>query len=101
MSHNDQDPGHEARNHKPAVIAIVVALVVAALVFLVFQPGTTEPEGDGIATTAPPSDTPVTEAEGVTGDDEAPGAPGADTPADASPEATTEDSAPEDAAPAN
>jgi hypothetical protein len=96
MSFNHQEPENDARNHKPAIIAIVVALVVAGLVFLVFQPGTSEPEGDGIVTTAPPADTPVTNAEGLTGDDEAPGSPGGNTPADASPEATPEDSAPGD-----
>lgn len=101
MSFNHQEPENDARKHKPALIAIIVALVIAGLVFVVFQPGASEPEGDGIATTAPPADTPVTDAEGVSGDDEAPGAPGGDTPADASPEATTEDSAPEDAAPAD
>ena len=27
MSHNDNDPGRSARNHRPAVIAIVLALI--------------------------------------------------------------------------
>ncbi|MDN5568604.1 MAG: hypothetical protein L0G27_07665 [Paracoccus sp. (in: a-proteobacteria)] len=96
MSFNHENPENDARKHKPALIAIVVALIVAALVFVVFQPGTSEPEGDGIATTAPPSDTPVTDAEGLSGDAEAPGSPGGETPADASPAATPEGAAPAD-----
>jgi hypothetical protein len=95
MSFNNE-PENDARKHKPAIIAIIVALIIAGLVFIVFQPGTSDPAGDGIATTAPPADTPVTDAEGLTGDDQAPGSPGGNTPADASPEATVEDSAPGD-----
>ena len=80
MSHN-HEPEKAARNHKPAIIAIIVALVVAALVFFVFTPGVDEQE-DGIATTAPPADTPISDAEGLGEDVGEPTTPGADTPAD-------------------
>ncbi|WP_147482373.1 hypothetical protein [Paracoccus siganidrum] len=63
MSHNDNVPERSAWRHRPALIAIVVALVVAALAFLVFIPGS--PEDDGIATTPPPAGTTSTEAEGT------------------------------------
>lgn len=81
MSHN-HEPEKAARNHKPAIIAIIAALVLAALVFFVFTPGVNEQE-DGIATTAPPGDTPISDAEGLGEDVAEPITPGADTPADA------------------
>lgn len=68
MSHNDNNPGTSARNHKPAIIAIVVALLVALVAFMVFTPGANE-QNDGIATTAPPADTPISDAEGTEGSD--------------------------------
>ncbi|MCS5601137.1 MAG: hypothetical protein ABGW82_00510 [Paracoccus sp. (in: a-proteobacteria)] len=77
MSHNDNDPGRSARNHRPAVIAIVLALIVAALAWWLFLPGVNEGD-DGIATTEPPQGTPVTQAEGVSNPDAA-AAPAAGT----------------------
>lgn len=81
MSYNHNDPEKAARKHKPAIIAIIVALVVAGLAFLVFSPGADE-QNDGIATTAPPGDTPVSDAEGLGQDTGAPTTPGGNTPAD-------------------
>lgn len=70
MSHNDNRPERSARRHKPALIAIAVALLVAAIAFLFFIPGA--PDQDGIATTPPPAGTTSTEAEGTDADDAAP-----------------------------
>ncbi|TGN57278.1 hypothetical protein E4L95_13460 [Paracoccus liaowanqingii] len=80
MSYNHDDPQKAASKHKPAIIAIIVALVVAGLAFLVFTPGADE-QGDGIATTAPPSDVPVTDAAGLGEDTAPPMVSDADTPA--------------------
>lgn len=68
MSHNDNDPERSARRHKPAVIAIAVALLVAVIAFVFFIPGA--PDQDGIATTPPPAGTPTTEAGGTNGADD-------------------------------
>ncbi len=67
MSHNDNLPERSARRHKPALIAIAVAVLVAVIAFVFFIPGA--PEQDGIATTPPPAGTPTTEAEGTGGAD--------------------------------
>ena len=67
MSHNSNDVGRSARRHRPALIAIAVALLVAFLAFMIFTPGANE-ENDGIVTTPPPGDTPVTTAEGIDGE---------------------------------
>ena len=64
MSFNNEDPGRSAKNHKPAIIAIVVAILVALLAWFVFMPGANE-DNDGIATTTPPADTTTTAAEGT------------------------------------
>lgn len=66
MSHNDNNPQRSANRHRPALIAIVVALLAVILAFLVFRPGMNE-QNDGIATTPPPAETPVTGAEGTDG----------------------------------
>jgi hypothetical protein len=66
MSHNEDDVTRSARHHRPAIIAVAVALLVAVLAFLVFQPGTNE-QNQGIATTPPPAGTPMTEAGGMEG----------------------------------
>lgn len=66
MSHNSNDVGRSASRHRPALIAIAVALLVALLAFVVFRPGTNE-QNEGIATTAPPAGTPITNAEGQDG----------------------------------
>lgn len=63
MSHNDNNPQRAASRHRPALIAIAVALLAALVAFLVFMPGTNE-QNEGIATTPPPAGTPITEAEG-------------------------------------
>lgn len=55
MSHNT-DPHTAAKNHRPAIIGIALALMVALVVFLVFRPGINE-QNQGIATTPPPSGT--------------------------------------------
>lgn len=81
MSHNTE-PGPAATRHKPAIIAIVVALLVALVAFMVFQPGVDE-ESAGIATTAPPAGVTMSEADGRGEDVAPPVTPGADTPADA------------------
>ena len=81
MSYNHENPEKAARKHKPALIAIALALLVAAVVFFVFTPGADE-QNDGIATTPPPAGTPVTDAEGLGEDVGAPTTPGAETPAD-------------------
>lgn len=66
MSHNSNDVGRSARRHRPALIAIAVALLMALVAFLVFTPGANE-QNDGIVTTPPPGDTPVSTAEGIDG----------------------------------
>ncbi len=101
MSYNHNDPEKAARKHKPAIIAIIVALAVAVLAFLVFAPGADE-QNDGIATTPPPAGTPMSDAEGLGGAAD-PVAPGADTPADAAtgPVGTADQPAGAETAPAN
>ena len=64
MSHNDNNPQRSASRHRPALIAIAVALLAALIAFLVFMPGTNE-QTEGIATTPPPAETPITNAEGT------------------------------------
>lgn len=64
MSHNDDDVTRSARNHRPAIIGIAAALLVALLAYLVFMPGTNE-QDQGIATTPPPAGTTTTEAGGI------------------------------------
>lgn len=86
MSHNDDNLNREARRHNPAIIAIIVALVVAVAAFLVFRPGTNE-QNEGIATTPPPADTPITPAEGTDGNSAPVIAPDDAAPADAAPAA--------------
>lgn len=81
MSHN-YEPGKAASRHKPAIIAIVVALLVALAAFMVFRPGTVDEGGDGIATTPPAADVTSTDAEGTEPGTAAPVSPDADTPAD-------------------
>ena len=66
MSHNDNNPQRSASRHRPALIAIAVALLAALIAFLVFMPGTNE-QNEGIATTPPPAETPITNAEGTDG----------------------------------
>ena len=66
MSFNDNDPERAARNHRPAIIGIVVALVVAAIAYFAFMPGTDE-QNEGIATPPPPAETTTTDAEGNEG----------------------------------
>lgn len=79
MSHNDNNPQRSARRHKPALIALSIALLAALIAFLVFQPGMND-QNEGIATTPPPADTPITNAEGQDGERSpavsAPGLPG-------------------------
>ena len=102
MSYNHNDPEKAARNHKPAIIAIVVALAVAVLAFLVFTPGANE-QNDGIATTPPPADVPLSDADGLGAPVGDPVTPGADTPADAAtgPVGTADQPAGATPAPAN
>ncbi|WP_282602527.1 hypothetical protein [Paracoccus sp. PARArs4] len=64
MSYNNEEPPQAARRHKPAVIAIVAMLAVVLILTLVMRPGTEDSEDTGIATTAPPAETPVEDAEG-------------------------------------
>ncbi|MFN3277908.1 MAG: hypothetical protein ACK41Y_05850 [Paracoccus hibiscisoli] len=101
MSYNHNDPEKAARKHKPAIIAIVVALAVAVLAFLVFTPGANE-QNDGIATTPPPADTPMSDAEGLGGAAD-PVTPDANTPANAAtgPVGTADEPAGAETAPAN
>lgn len=80
MSYNHNDPQKAASKHKPAIIAIIVALAVAVLAFLVFTPGANE-QNDGIATTPPPADMPMSDAEGLGEDVAPPMVSDADTPA--------------------
>ena len=70
MSHNDNDATRSARKHRPALIAIAVAVLAALLLYVVFPAGVDE-QNEGIATTPPPEDTPITDAEGA-GDAAAP-----------------------------
>lgn len=74
MSHNEEDVTRSASKHRPAIIGIVVALVVAVLAYFVFLPGTNE-QDEGIATTPPPAGTPITDAEGLEGGTETPISP--------------------------
>ncbi|MFN4061093.1 MAG: hypothetical protein ACK4IA_10110 [Paracoccus hibiscisoli] len=101
MSYNHNDPEKAARKHKPAIIAIVVALAVAVLAFLVFAPGANE-QNDGIATTPPPAGTPMSDAEGL-GAPADPVTPDANTPANAAtgPVGTADQPAGAETAPAN
>lgn len=92
MSHNSNDVGRSASRHRPALIAIAVALLVAIVAFMVFRPGTNE-QNAGIATTPPPVDTPVTEAEGRE--------PGQPTPVSPEGQATPGTAVEGQAAPAN
>ena len=62
MSHNTE-PQRAAGRHRPAIIGIIVALILAAIAFVIFIPGA--PEEDGIAQTAPEAGTPLTDAEGT------------------------------------
>lgn len=75
MSHNDNIPERSANRHRPALVAILVALVVAALAMFIF--GGSDPEGEDVSRTAP-ADAPLTEAEGTdtTPVEPAPTAPG-------------------------
>ncbi|MDM7457832.1 MAG: hypothetical protein P3W94_000420 [Paracoccus sp. (in: a-proteobacteria)] len=82
MSHN-HEPERAAGRHKPALIAIAIALATALVVFFVFQPGVIEEGGDGIATTPPPADVSTATVEGTEEDPADPVAPDAETPADA------------------
>lgn len=82
MSHN-HEPDKAARRHKPAIIAIAIALLAALLAFWVFRPGVPEEGGDGLANTPPPADMPLGDAEGRSDQTEPPVTPGANTPADA------------------
>lgn len=66
MSHNDNNPQRSASRHKPALIALAIALLAALLAFFVFRPGIDD-QNDGIATTPPPGETPITNAEGRDG----------------------------------
>ncbi|MCF3972802.1 hypothetical protein [Paracoccus salsus] len=63
MSFNNENPKTSAKNHRPAIIGIVVALLVAVIAFLLFMPGADE-QNEGIVTTPPPGDTALTDAEG-------------------------------------
>lgn len=74
MSHSDNNLGRSGRNHRPAIIAIVVALAVAAVAYFVFLPGTNE-QNEGIATTPPPADAPLGEAGGTDGTTSTPVSP--------------------------
>ena len=75
MSHNDNNIERAARNHRPAILAIAVALGLALLAFLVFggwgQRGETEP--------ADPVPAEVTSGTVPAGTVSPPGTPGAET----------------------
>lgn len=64
MSHNT-DPNREASRHKPALMAMAVALLTVIVLFLVLRPGWNEDDA-GIATTPPPVET-LSEPEAQTG----------------------------------
>lgn len=64
MSHNSNDVGRESRRHRPAIIAIAVALLVVVIAYFVFPIGVRE-QNEGIATTPPPVGTTSTTAEGT------------------------------------
>ncbi|MDO5529982.1 MAG: hypothetical protein Q4F71_11320 [Paracoccus sp. (in: a-proteobacteria)] len=49
MSHNDNIPQRSAARHRPALIAIAVALLVAALALFLF--GGADPEGEDVSRT--------------------------------------------------
>lgn len=49
MSHNSEAP-RAASQHKPAIFALIVALLAALIAFMVFRPGLDE-QNEGIATT--------------------------------------------------
>lgn len=66
MSFNSNDTGRSARRHRPALIAIAVAILVSVLAFLVFRPGV-EKSDDGVTQTPPPAGVPLTDAEGRDG----------------------------------
>lgn len=66
MSHNDNNVQRSASRHKPALIALAIALLAAFLAFMVFRPGVEE-QNEGLATTPPPAGTPITNAEGIDG----------------------------------
>lgn len=93
MSHNEQNLDRSARNHRPAIIAIVVALLVAAVAYFVFMPGTNE-QNEGIATTPPPAGIAVPEAEGTDAAAGTPISPEGAAPVGAEPEASGEGAAP-------
>lgn len=100
MSHNDDNVQRSASRHRPALIAIAIALLVALIAFFAFRPGTNE-QNEGIATTPPPAGTPVTNAEG--GDGTAPPAvspEGVAAPAEEDVRATEAAPEAEDVAPA-
>ncbi|MBM3606428.1 MAG: hypothetical protein FJX25_17395 [Alphaproteobacteria bacterium] len=82
MSHN-HEPERAAPRHKPALIALAVALAAAFIAFLVFQMGGDD-RNEGITTTPPPAGTPISEAEGTDMETSSPLSPGGNTPADGS-----------------
>lgn len=81
MSHTDPDPSRTARNHRPAIIAIIFALGIAVVVFLVFGGSPPAPSdaqsGDPVGTAGG-----VTEAPSATPDvSTSPAAPSTEAPA--------------------
>lgn len=90
MSHN-HEPDKAARRHKPAIIAIAVALLAALLAFWIFRPGVPEEGGDGLANTPPPASMPLGDAEGRSDETAPPVTPSANTPADSGVPAGTVD----------
>lgn len=79
MSHNHEPPKAASR-HKPALIAIAIAMLAALIAFMVFRPGVEDDGGDGIATTPPPAEVTSTEAEGREEETDPPVVPDAVTP---------------------
>ena len=75
MSHNDNIPQRSARNHWPAIIAILVALALAVAAFMWF--GASSERGE----TAPADPVPAAVTEGTVpaGTISPPGTPGAAT----------------------
>lgn len=63
MSHDDNNLERAASRHRPAIFAIAAAIIVAVLLYFVFPFGMDE-QDEGIATTAPPEGTTITDAEG-------------------------------------